>query len=321
MTFDSFISDNFVEGVIVLKDGAVVVEDYANGQSPDTRHILFSATKSVVGLLMEILFQEGAIDQDRTIGSYVPELESSAYGDATVRQAMDMEASLVFSEEYDDPRSEIAQYKYAAAMGKPPDDIVARPSLYDFLPDLRKDKQHGQVFQYSSATTEVLGWVMTRVTGRGLYDLFEEKIYRHINARRDSYFLLDRRGKALAGAGLNMTLRDMARIALLVQNDGLVGGRQVIPQAVFTALKRGGDISHFPNKDGVQWSYRSQWYFDAADNSMRALGVHGQAIYINIDNGVVIVIQSSWPSASYPGAGFRRYLFHAGISAALGAVE
>ena len=95
----------------------------------------------------------------------------------------------------------------------------------------------------------------------------------------------------------------------------------MIPREVFAALKRGGDISHFPNKDGVQWSYRSQWYFDAADNSMRALGVHGQSIYINIDNGVLIVSQSSWPSASYPGASIRRYYFLTGISTALGTVK
>ncbi len=317
MTFDSFLEDNYVDGIMVLKDGAVVVERYANSQTQDTRHIMFSVTKSFTGLLMEILISEGIIDESRTIASYVTELKNSAYGDATIRQAMDMEVSLIFSEDYDDPHSDIAKFKYAAAMGRPPNGIKATSSLYDFLPQLKKDTQHGEKFQYASATTEVLGWVMTRATGLGLYELIEDKIYQHINAKKDSYILLDRKGKALAAGGLNITLPDLARFALLVHNDGVVAGQQVIPKLVISKLKRGGNISHFPNSDGVRWSYKSQWYFDAEDNSMLALGIHGQSIYIGLDSGVVVVIQSSWPNASYGKAGYRRYFFHKGVKAAL----
>ena len=321
LTFDSFMSDNHVDGIIILKDGAIVSERYANGQSPDTRHILFSVTKSFTGLLMEILIHDGIVDENKIIASYIPELSASAYGDATIRQAMDMEVSLIFSEDHDDPRSEIAQFTYAANMGEPPDGITAERSLYDYLPKLRKDQHHGEKFQYSSATTEVLGWVLTRATGHSLADLFEEKIYQYIQAERDSYFLLDRGGKALAAAGLNMTLRDLARFALLLQNNGIVAGREVIPVAVIKTLKRGGDINHFPNRNGSQWSYKSQWWFDGVNGGMMALGIHGQAIYIGIGDGVVIVSNSSWPSANLGNAGLRRYNFHTIVKAALNAVD
>jgi len=103
----------------------------------------------------------------------VPELKGSAYDDATLRNLLNMEIGIDFSEIYDDPSSTIYQFSYAAGFRPVPPGIKSFPSLYEFLPSLRKKGEHGQDFHYVTANSEVLGWVIEKVAGTGFAPQFE----------------------------------------------------------------------------------------------------------------------------------------------------
>jgi len=315
-----YIEQNLVDGLLVLKNGKIVAEHYSNEQDADTRHIMFSVGKSYTGIMAETLVFEGTLDDTKLVPHYVPELAESGYADATVRQVMDMLVDLNFSEDYGDPYSDISQFIYAAGLGKAPEGVKVYPSLYAFLPTLTKEGEHGKKWEYVSATTETLGWIMSRATNKSWVELFEEMIYQHISPRRDATIIVDSLGKAAAAGGMSMTLRDVGRFAHLVSNDGRYGGKQVVPNEVIATIKKGGDKSKFRSflPDSSEQSYKSQWYHDGASETLSGFGINGQAIEIGLNNQVIIITQSSWPAAGTPQHWMRRIAYRKAVHEALG---
>ena len=296
---ETFLADQHVDALLVWHEGVLAAERYRNRQTPRTRHIMFSVTKSFTGLLAEMLVHEGALDEEKRVGAYLPELMGSAYGDATVRQLLDMEVGIDFSEVYDDPRSDIAQYAYAAGMQPAPAGVEHSPSLYEYLPTLEKRGEHGVDFHYVTANTEVLGWLLARISGRSFAELFEARLFQPSGPERDALLLADPFGKAVAGGGLSITARDTMRLAAMLAREGRHGDRQVVPAAVVAKIAAGGTPrpSLWGNENGMDNSYRSQWYVHHPSRTFSAAGIHGQNIYVDPAADVVVVIQSSYPQA------------------------
>lgn len=90
--------------------GRIIYEYYSGCLSEQNLHAAMSMTKSLTGLLAEILVAEGTLDDTARVDTSVPELADSAFGDATVRQVMDMTTALQFSENYADPNADIWQH-------------------------------------------------------------------------------------------------------------------------------------------------------------------------------------------------------------------
>ena len=107
MTWADSLGANYTDGIVVLHKGRVIYERYLGALKPEGQHIAMSVTKSFFGLLGGTLVAEGKLDENAKIAQYVPELKDSAFGDATVRQVLDMRTGLKYSENYADPQAEI----------------------------------------------------------------------------------------------------------------------------------------------------------------------------------------------------------------------
>ncbi|MEB0107420.1 serine hydrolase [Pseudomonas sp. MH9.3] len=293
------------DGLLVLQGDQVLFERYFNGQRPDDRHIMFSVTKSLIGVLGEQLVSETVLDPTRLVGSYVPELACSAFGDATVRQLFDMAVGIDYREVYDDPTSESSQYGYACGFNPAPSQFREFESLYQYLPSLRKRGEHGGFFHYVTAATEALAWVMERASGVPCAQLLQ-RVWNQLGCERDGYFMADPWGRSVAGAGFSATLRDMARFGRLLANDGRHNGDQLLPSEAIARIARGADPAIYAaNPEFAEWapgaSYRSQWYvFNDHSQALMAGGIHGQYLFIDKPSRVVIVKQSSLPEAVGP---------------------
>ena len=299
-TLDGYLVDEHVDTLLLWHGGKIRQEIYRNGQGRRDRHIVFSVTKSYTGLLAEMLIEEGSLDDQRLVSDYLPELGSGAYADATLRHVLDMEVGIDFNEDYDDPEADIRRFAYASGMRAIPEGVTAHRSLYEYLPTLRKQGEHGLDFHYVTANSEVLGWVIERVTHMSIARLFGERIYGHIGAERDAFYITDPLGKAIAGGGMCVTAPDMLRLALVVANDGVWNGTRIVSQPVIERLKAGGTPrpSLWGNEDGgVDCSYRSQWYNFHPGRMLYAMGIHGQSIFISTEHDSAMVVQSSTPIA------------------------
>ncbi len=299
-TLEGYLVDEHVDALLLWNNGNVRQEIYRNGQTRRDRHIVFSVTKSFTGLLAEMLIEDGLLDDTQLVSDYLPELGEGAYGDATLRNVLDMEVGIDFNEDYDDPDADIRRFAYASGMRAIPPGIAAEGTLYEYLPTLRKQGEHGLDFHYVTANSEVLGWVIESVTHMSIARLFDERIYGQIGAERDAFYITDPGGKAIAGGGLCATAPDMLRLGLVVANDGLCNGKRIVSQPVIERLKAGGTPrpSLWGNEGGGRdCSYRSQWYHFHPGRTLYAMGIHGQSIFISTEHDSVMVVQSSTPIA------------------------
>ncbi len=304
-TFAQFLEDQHVDSLLLFANGKVRQEVFRNGMTARSRHIMMSVTKSFTGLVAEMLIAQGKLDDTKRIVDYVPELNvpGGAYSDATLRNLLNMEIGIDYTEVYDDPSSTIFQFAYAAGFRPVPDGVKAFPSLYEFLPSLKKKGEHGQDFHYVTANSEVLGWVIEKVTGNGFAQTFGEMLYGKIGAERDAFYVSDPHGKAVSGGGLNVTARDALRLGVMMAQNGKFNSQQIVPAAVVTKIAAGSTPrpSLWGNENGGHdHSYMSQWYIDHKHGVVSAEGINGQTIHFQPKTGVVMVLQSSYPEADGP---------------------
>lgn len=299
MTWGQAFAANFTDGIVVLHRGRIVYERYAGALKPDGQHIAMSVTKSFFGTIGAILVAEGKLDERAKVSRYVPELTDSAFGDATIREVLDMRTGLKYSENYADPNAEIWMHVLAGDVLPRPPGYQGPQTFYEFLQTVRKEGEHGGLFAYKTVNTDALGWVIRRVTGKSVGENLSERIWARLGAEQDAYFAVDSVGNEFAGGGLNTALRDLARFGEMMRLGGRYNGQQIVPKAVVDDITRGGERSAFPAASYPTlpgWSYRNMWWLSHNEHgAYMARGVHGQAIYIDPQAEMVIARYASFP--------------------------
>jgi len=302
MTWGQSIDVNCADGILVLHRGVVIYERYFGALEAHIPHLAMSVTKSFVGLIAGMLAHEGLLDPSASITRYLPELRDTAYGDASVRQVMDMTTAVEFSENYADPATAFWAYTAAAGVSARPADYAGPETIFDFLRGLKTSGEHGHAFAYKTCNTEVLGWIVQRVSGTPFAQLLSERIWRRLGMEEDAYLLVDQIGAAMCGAGLNLTLRDLARFGEMMRLDGVFNGERIVPAPVIADIRGGADREHFAKAGYVTlpgWSYRSQWWVSHDHlGAYSARGIHGQAAWIAPGAELVIARFASHSTAA-----------------------
>lgn len=301
ITWAASLSENYTDGILILHKGRIVYEKYLGCLNEMGQHAAMSMTKSLTGLLAEMLIAEGRLDENAKISSVIPELKDSAFGSATVRQVMDMTTALDYSEDYSDPNADIWLYSKAASPLPKPKGYEGPNGYLEYLKTVGKSGTHGEAFGYKTINTDALGWIIARVTGKDVAHLLSERIWSKIGAEQDGYMTVDAKGMPFAGGGLSASLRDLGRIGELMLNRGKFNGQRIFTEKVVKNIFAGGDKAAFA-KAGYKTlpggSYKSMWWvFHNDHGAIAARGVHGQTIYIDPTAEMVIVRYSSFPTA------------------------
>jgi len=301
MTVNKMLETTYADGFIVLHEGRVVFEKYYNGMTPQTRHLLMSVSKSVTGTLAGVLVNDGRLNPTAKVVDYIPELKNSpGFAEATVREVLDMTTSIVFSEDYADPKAEVVSHEVATAW-RGPKSKLAQEGLYAFSQTIKKDKRaHGEKFHYASINTDVLGWLIERASKQRFIEFMQETIWSKLGAEHDAQISVDYKGSAVANGGFVITLRDLARFSQMVLDDGYYNGQQIVQSGWVDDIRFNGKNSAWkPTSYSKTWPdgfYRNQWYVTKDDHgSFFAVGVNGQHIWINPKTRVVMVKYSSLP--------------------------
>ena len=292
MTWAQSLDANYTDGIVVLHRGRIVYERYFGALDARRPHIAWSVTKSFFGLIAASLIAEGVLDPQASVSACVPELEGSGLGNATLRQVLDMTTSIHYSEDYTDPDAGIWRHGRAGGILPRVPEQVGPGSFYEFLGTLRQDGPHGAAFAYKTVNTDVLGWVLRRVTGLPLGELLQQRIWSQIGPEQDGYLMVDSTGTEFAGGGFNCCLRDLARFGQMMRNDGFWNGRQIVPKAAIDDIRGGADPAHFAKAGYVTLpgaSYRNMWWTTHNDHGAYcARGIHGQGVYVDPAAGMVI---------------------------------
>lgn len=285
-----FLTASATDAFLVLRGTSVVYERYFGGNTATTRHIAMSVSKSFCGMLAGVLAGDGMLDTAAAVTDYVPELAGGAYGGATVRQLLDMTAAPDFDMTYLGPDTAVQLGDRCAGWRPRRGDEPG--GTREFLRSLSGHGRHGRAFQYCSATTDVLAWVLERAAATPYPQLMRERLWRHLGAEADALITVDEFGIPYACAGMAMRLRDLARFGLLLQAHGRRSGTQVIPASWITETRTGGD---FDASEGShqQVTYRNQWWIPDHGAAMYAVGIFGQYLWVDLQRHITIAKFSS----------------------------
>lgn len=306
-SFGEFLDFTDTDGLVVLHRGSIVHESYRGEMSAATPHILMSVSKSILGLMMGILEERGVFSLDTRIEEIIPEVAGAAFAGATLREILDMRVGIKFDENYAATGGAIIAYRKAQGWDPilPEEQPSDLRSFFEIL--VETDGKHGGPFHYVSPNTDLLGWVIERTTGRRYADLVTELLWQPMGAEHGAYITVDRLGAPRCAGGVCTTTRDLARIGQLFVEGGRQGGRQVVPEAWINDILAKGDraawdagdmIDYFP---GLPIHYRSKWYvLDGKSPIVFGLGVHGQNVFVDPANEIVVAKFSSQVVALEP---------------------
>lgn len=229
-----------------------------------------ACAKFIAGMLVEMLIQEGELDPNALMSSYIPEYKNTAWADATLRQTIDMLIGLEFHEDYLDKDSDVWRFLRAGGMIPVSPDDKGPKSIAEYLITVRKQGKHGETFAYREPNINAVTWLLQRVTNSDLADLVSSRIWQHIGAEHDACYMTERIGFCTT---MSCTLRDFAHLGEFVRTGGK---NKRLRTSYIDSLVQGGDRQLFAKADMKSmkgWSYKG--------TQVLARGAHGQVLYID----------------------------------------
>ena len=308
-----FLAEMETTGLLVMRDGQVVFEDYWLGNDASTQSIGWSVSKSFVSALIGIAVGEGAIASvDEPVTRYAPQLAGGAYDGVRLKDVLQMSSGARWNEDYSDPNSDVAAYGRVMAGGG---------SLDAFAAACVRQREPGTFNLYNSTDTHVLGLVLRRATGRSLAEYLREKLWAPLGMEADGFWMVDAAGAEMAGVGLNAVLRDYARLGGCYLNRGAWNGTQVVP-ADWVAASVTPDAPHlYPGARPsalLPMGYGYQWWIPDDSGAFSAIGVYNQFVWVDPASRTVIAKTSAFRGfASTPRAESYRIADHFALFAAI----
>lgn len=291
LTVDDYLARQRVMGLLIVKDGVIQVERYQYDRSPAHRFLSNSMAKTITSMAIGIALQEGKIHSlDERADQYAPRLAGTLYGETTIRNLLRMGSGVRFTENYDG-KDDRKRY----------DDALTRTDIESAARLLTKrDAPQGTRFSYSSPETDMLGAVLQGATGMSQSDYLTPRLWQAIGAETSALWRADRTGMVRASGSFNATLRDYARLAIVLANDGVRPDdpqhKQIIPRDYLldaTDWHRAPEAFQ-PGRATSSYGYGYQvWLSPSEKRRFVLIGVYGQMIFVDPDLKLVMVQTSA----------------------------
>ncbi|MDT8369727.1 MAG: serine hydrolase domain-containing protein [Longimicrobiales bacterium] len=291
LDLEDFLAETHVEGLIVLQDGAILLERYTGDHTPERRWVSYSVSKSVVSLLVGAAIRDGYIESVRDpVTKYVPLLEGSSYDEVRIRDLLQMSSGVEWNEDYSDANSDSSREI----------DFDGFERLH-FLGGKPRVAEPGSRFNYSTGEIFLAGAVVRGAIGNNLSAYLHRKIWGPFGMEHDAnWMLVEPGGAEYAGCCISATLRDYARLGLFALSGGVLeDGSRVLPE---------GWMAESTAPAAANDGYGYLWWLND-DGSYGARGIFGQMIHVDPELDVVIAMHSAWPQPTGRAWSARRAAF------------
>ena len=289
------LSDNLertnTTGLIVIKDGVIVHEQYRLGETKDSLHISWSIAKSFVSTMVGMAIDDGLIASvDDQVQKYIPELSDKAYGQATIKDVLQMSSGVDFFESYGAAGSntalafsDVQKVSYAS--------WLFGQNINKLVGAYGKKEEPGTRWEYRSGDTQILGWLVEKVMLKPFAQIIEQRIWQPMGMESDANWIVDGSDErsAITFGFLNATLRDFARLGELYRLGGTWDGQQLLSKEwILEATTPDRDHVQPENVRGYR-GYQYQWWVPKDyDREYFASGIWSQHIWVDEKRGVVI---------------------------------
>lgn len=291
-----------MQGILVIHNGKIVLEEYPGMRELD-KHSWFSASKQLLGLTVHILNEEGLIDLEKSVNHYIPEYDSDDWKRVKVKHLLHHVSGMDYVEtnaNFMNPEHPLAK---AVAYSLSTRHENAGESVFDLLKNVKSYIEPGVKYDYASPNTQILGFIVERVTGKKFEDVVSERIWTQIGMESDGHYALSAQGEPLSAGLFASRLRDFGRFALLYTPSwNQVADKQIVSATYFQkvydttyapALKRGVETDKSKYFKNGQSHATYQWDLVFTDGDMFKAGRYGQGIYVSPETNTVVVFFSS----------------------------
>jgi len=285
-----------IDSVLVVRNGYIVWEEYPNDMLYDRNmpHVLYSVTKSFTSALIGIAINKGYLKSvDQKVVDFFPDKTIANLDERkrniTIENLLMMTSGFEWNEisyGYSDPRNSLAQ---ALSSGDYVQYVLDRPMAY----------QPGETFVYNTGNTQVLSAIITKVTGLST-DAFAQKYLFEPIGITSSYWNNDAQDIPLGGSGLELTPRNAAKFGYLFLNNGVWGGKQIVPADWVTRSTS--------NTQSIYGNYGYLWWINTLFDYYNASGLYGQRIFVAPKSDLVCVITTSKEESSFVDQAFIDYV-------------
>ncbi|MDX1738109.1 MAG: serine hydrolase [Alphaproteobacteria bacterium] len=301
---DEYLEHSFCDGFLVLHRGEIILENYYNGMQENELHLSQSVCKSVTGILVGILVDEGILDTSKTAADYVPDLDGCVYGEVTLKNLLNMSSGVSYTEDYSNPSREYLLLEQCAGWNDRHIENAPK-SFHAYLKSIGYHCPQGtEIFNYRSIDTDILAWVCEEATRQPFNILLSTYIWKKLACDFDAQIKTDHLGAATASGGLNASLRDYGRFGQMIINNGTFNNQKIVSENWISSSLQGHPDAFrlgYPafSKTYPNGTYSNQWWvLDSEDGIQAAIGIHGQFIYIDRSADIVVVKLSTWPEAN-----------------------
>lgn len=265
---------------LVIKDGKIVYERYAQDYDKSTISGSFSMAKTVNALLIGKLLEQGKITSlDDDVKKYVPELTQIPDGKLKIRDVITMSGNLDWVESYWNIFSMTAESYY----GNDLDKLMGKLKLKD-------DNQQGKKWDYQSCCTQILGYIIKNVTKNSIAENANKYLWQPLGAESDALWSTDKKGIEKSFCCINATARDFAKLGQMVLQHGKWDSIQVIDSNYIKAMTTPASYLKDEKNNTVDWYGYQTWMINYKGHQIPYFrGILGQFIFVVPDVNAVIV--------------------------------
>lgn len=309
--FSDYVKNQDPQGLLIIKDGKVVMEKFYHGNTPKTLWTSRSVGKSIVSTLIGIAIKQGKIhslDDDITV--YEPDFKGTAWDGVTLRQLIQHTSGVNWNEDYADPKSDFSALTQCEAQ------TDTYSCVYKLVHGVTRDPavKPGEVWSYSTGGAWLLGDILEKATGKTIAQNLQDGIWQPYGMANDGVWHAYEKGKHdMGGHGFNATLEDWGRFGMFILGGGkLPDGTNALPDNWLKEATRWSTAKNSVSEGYPDGIYGYQWWNNNVpvnvnnvspkgdgdpSESMWALGIYGQTIAINKKENLVMVQWSTWKEA------------------------
>jgi CubicO group peptidase (beta-lactamase class C family) len=305
-------NDHYLHGLLIIKDGKLVFEEYFDGYefdysidvinsqdnsldlvfkefNLDTVHMCSSMTKSVTSIVFGIARDQGYIPNlNEKMFSFFPDysyLKNSEKVKITVAHMLAMATGLPWHDDVApvyDPRNDEYQMLY-------------HDNPIHFILDRDVVSAPGTTFHYNSGITVLLGEIIRRQTGQHMRIFARENLFTPLGINNFIWYTLENDQRITHASGmLYLRPRDMAKLGQLYLNEGVWNGNRIVSaQWVRDSIKQSINIPADTWEEHRAFGYGYQWWLDSYTNrtvdAFAAKGWGGQFFVVIPEKNLVFV--------------------------------
>ena len=265
-----------IRSVLIVHRGSLVFEDYYHGLSADDDHEIASVTKSVTSATIGLALTDGHLDSvDQPVWELLPAALQrpcpAAYEGVTLRHLLTLTSGFRWDE------SRFREW-------------LAAPNQLDFALRLPRRDPPGERFRYNTPAMHLLSAIVQRATGQSLSDYARERLFAPLGIKHFRW-QSDQQGHSLAGLGLALRARDLAKLGLLFASEGMWENRPLITKDWIQL----STSTHTAGGPPEGEAYGFLWWITklGEQRSFFAAGFGGQFLYVVPAKDLVVVITSS----------------------------